>query len=55
MTKHPLQDKAESVWQPRAKRPLNAEDYRQMTENVAGFFSILREWRSQQAMHGEAH
>ena len=32
------------VWQPRLGRDLNREDARQITENMAGFFSVLAEW-----------
>ncbi|MDD2324617.1 MAG: hypothetical protein PHW63_01195 [Alphaproteobacteria bacterium] len=35
----------EHVWQTRAQRELNGEDYRQIRENVTGFFNVLRDWQ----------
>jgi len=33
-----------AVWQKRTSRPLSEEDAREIRHNLAGFFSILREW-----------
>ena len=33
------------VWQRRYGRPLTAEDAREITANVVGFFRILQDWR----------
>jgi hypothetical protein len=33
-----------AVWQPLSQRPLTREDAREITENMVGFFSVLREW-----------
>jgi len=35
-------------WQPRESKCLNAEDGRQMIENVAGFFGLLATWEADQ-------
>jgi hypothetical protein len=32
------------VWQPRTSRPLTAEDAREITANLVGFFRLLAEW-----------
>jgi hypothetical protein len=32
------------VWEPRIGHDLNREDARQISENLAGFFSTLAEW-----------
>ena len=42
--KNNLVDLTREVWQPRAGRELSAEDARQITENITGFFAILAEW-----------
>jgi hypothetical protein len=33
-----------ALWQERAGRQLTREDGRQITENMTGFFRVLREW-----------
>src|ERR1700686_2054959 len=37
-------DETIAVWQPLSQRPLTREDAREITENMVGFFSVLREW-----------
>ena len=32
------------LWQPRTSRMLSAEDAREITANVSGFFRLLAEW-----------
>jgi len=32
------------VWQPRADRRLDAEDAREIAENICGFFNVLVTW-----------
>ena len=49
-----LIDRTIALWQPRLGRDLSREDARQIAENVAGFFSILREW-SQASMPAPNH
>jgi len=41
-------DQTIAVWQPYADRPLTREDAREITHNVVGFFSILREWAEEE-------
>ena len=41
-----LPEKALDLWQQRTARELTQEDTREITENVAGFFRILLEWRA---------
>ncbi len=36
------------VWQPRAARSLSDADARQISENIAGFFSLLLEWEARE-------
>jgi hypothetical protein len=33
-----------AFWQPRVSKALNAEDARQINENIAGYFSLLAAW-----------
>jgi hypothetical protein len=33
-----------TAWQPRSRRPLTAEDAREINSNLSGFCRILREW-----------
>ena len=37
-----------SVWQSRTKRALGAEDAREITANMVGFFALLREWQARE-------
>jgi hypothetical protein len=41
-------DQTIAVWQPYADHPLTREDAREITHNVVGFFSILREWAEEE-------
>ena len=41
-------DETIAVWQPYASHPLTREDAREITHNVVGFFSILREWAEEE-------
>jgi hypothetical protein len=41
-------DQTIAVWQRYADRPLTREDAREITHNVVGFFSILREWAEEE-------
>lgn len=41
-------DQTIAVWQRYADRPLTREDAREITYNVVGFFSILREWAEEE-------
>jgi hypothetical protein len=41
------------IWQPRTSKALNTEDVRQITENVAGFFQILLDWKAAEHQIGD--
>lgn len=32
------------VFQPRARRPLHSEDFREISTNLTGFFKVLQSW-----------
>ena len=39
------QDPTLALWQRRTSRALSHEDCREMSQNISGFFKILREWK----------
>jgi hypothetical protein len=39
-----LIDRTRAVWQPRLGRDLTADEARQISANVTGFFAVLAEW-----------
>lgn len=39
-----LIDRTREVWQPRLGRDLTADEARQISANVTGFFAVLSEW-----------
>lgn len=39
-----LLDHTVRFWQARSGAPVSREDARQMVENAAGFFALLKEW-----------
>jgi hypothetical protein len=39
-----LVDRTLRVFQPRSARRLTADDARQISSNLVGFFTVLREW-----------
>jgi hypothetical protein len=39
-----IADKTIAFWQKRTNRSLNAEDARQIVENLTGFFGVLADW-----------
>ena len=43
-----------AVWEPRSSRALTSENARQISENMIGFFRILKEWESAER-HREQH
>jgi len=44
MTKQELTEHTIAVWQKRTPHQITAEDAREITENITGFFAILAEW-----------
>ena len=44
MADHNITKRTLDLWQPRTSRMLSAEDAREMTVNVSGFFRLLAEW-----------
>lgn len=39
-----LIDRTRAVWQPRLGRDLTADEAKQISANVTGFFAVLAEW-----------
>ena len=52
ITRQELTEHTIAIWQPRIRRHLSAEDAREITENINGFFTILAEWSSQEVSDG---
>lgn len=47
-------DETCAFWQPLSPRPLSREDARQINENLAGFFTVLAEWKRRRQQRAAA-
>jgi len=43
-----LNERTRRLWERRAGRPLTEEDFRQIAENLTGYFGLLIKWDGQQ-------
>ena len=50
-----ITDKTIAFWQKRTNRSLNAEDARQIMENLTGFFGMLADWaeKDRESVNGQ--